>query len=83
MPDEPIDFIKAKENKWVKNNVNPSLIVKDENGIAFYCFSIEYRHEDSTYCFDIWAKNQVDAEKRLLAIQGTGILVGQKCDIFS
>lgn len=46
-------------------------------GQVWHQFSCEYRHDDRAYCFEIWATDQADADRRMRSIRGNAEVSGQ------
>lgn len=47
------------------------------DGVPWYLFSVDYRHDGSSYQIDIWSPSWEDAERRVRSIRGNANLDAQ------
>ena len=53
-------------------------VCTDDDGVAWYEFSCSYTDQSGKkFSFEIWAKNQIDAENRISCIRGNAVVDGQ------
>lgn len=59
------------------NSPDPSCLHVLVDGVPWYEYGIEYRHDGGTFTFCIYAENEDDAKRRLRSIAGNGEIYGQ------
>lgn len=53
-----------------------AIVVKDGKPERWFKFVVDYKDGDATFCFDIWALDAADAERRVAAIRATAEMKG-------
>ena len=56
---------------------DPEFVRQDDYGRPVYCFGVEYRFNDRTYSFQLWAYSWEDAEAKVASIRESGKVFGQ------
>jgi len=74
MADNPLDFQSAHDRK---HGPDAEFVYRDERGCSWFKFTCSYRDGEDEFCFEIWALNVADAERRLRAICQTAKVDGQ------
>ena len=67
----------SKVIPFIPKDMDKDFIWTDEDGINWFLFAGDYKHEDKTYSFRIWGKSHEDALSRINSIHSTASLVGQ------
>lgn len=74
---EIIDFTDNKDKKERKEREPESSCLMHCDDGTYYKFSIDYAFQNKTWSFEMWAKSEEEANKRLHAIQHLPVEVKQ------
>lgn len=69
--------------EFPERNVDDEFLhIEDENGDRWMLFTVDYVFDDTTYSYEIWARDFDEAERRIEAIGQTSTVFGRVVDEF-